>query len=452
MPERPGFSSRISFLKSGENAILDLFFLVRLDMFSLDSFHFGRKISFIMRWRILQIFNRYLEFGGEEAVVQRMTPVLRKVYDVEDFAGSTRDFLGNSLVSKLQAPFRAWYNPSVARQLRRAQRQKAFDFWQVHNVFPGLSPSVYFEAARLGIPVIHFLHNYRLGCVNGLFLNHGNPCHRCLDGNFWPSFFTGCWRDSRLISGWAGLILFSLRKYRLYEKMAGWIALSHHQKSLCVQMGIPESRIHIVPHFHTLKQDPPAPCPEGDVLYLGRLSREKGVDLLLQAWSLVRAHGRKLQICGTGPEEEALRHLARSQGLTNVVFRGFMTGEDLEEVWRQTAFLVVPSIVPETFGMVVLEAWARRRACLSFRLGSLGELIEDNKDGRLVSPGSIEALGSAIQEMVDHPSGVESMGHLGADKLNQNFSEKIWLSRMEKVYQDFAPMGRAGTNVSIEVV
>jgi glycosyltransferase involved in cell wall biosynthesis len=129
-----------------------------------------------------------------------------------------------------------------------------------------------------------------------------------------------------------------------------------------------------------------------------------------------------------------------------------MTGEDLEEVWRQTAFLVVPSIVPETFGMVVLEAWARRRACLSFRLGSLGELIEDNKDGRLVSPGSIEALGSAIQEMVDHPSGVESMGHLGADKLNQNFSEKIWLSRMEKVYQDFAPMGRAGTNVSIEVV
>lgn len=391
-----------------------------------------------MRWRILQIFNRYLNFGGEEAVVNRMTPVLRKEYDVEDFTGSTRDFLGDSLVSKFQVPFRAWYNPSVARQLRGVQKQKAFDFWQVHNVFPGLSPSVYLEAARRGIPVIQFLHNYRLGCVNGLFLNHGSPCHRCLTGNFWPSFFTGCWRNSRLISGWAGLILFSLRKYRLYEKIAGWVALSHHQKSLCVQMGIPESRIHVVPHFYTLHQTPPAPCPEGDVLFLGRLSKEKGVDLLLKAWNQVRSGGRHLQICGTGPEEESLRKLVPALGLKNVYFRGFVTGNALEEIWRQSAFVVIPSIVPETFGMVVAEAWARHRPCLAFRLGSPAEIIENDRDGRLVEPGSVQALGAAMQSMIDHAPMVGAWGDAGAKKLSRDFSEQLWLSRMREVYQGVA--------------
>jgi len=390
-----------------------------------------------VRWRILQIFNRYLHFGGEEAVVNRMTPVLRKEYDVEDFTGSTRDFLGNTFTSRAQAPFRAWYNPSVARQLHFRQARKPFDFWQIHNVFPGLSPAVYLEAARLNIPIVHFLHNYRLGCVNGLFLNHGEPCQRCIDGNFWPSFLTGCWRNSRLISGWAGLILFFLQKYRLYEKVAAWVALSHHQKELCVRMGISAKRIHVVPHFYVLNRPAPAPAPspKGDILYLGRLSAEKGVDLLLKAWNQVRSGGRHLQICGTGPEEEGLRRMVPALKLKNVHFRGFVTGDALEEIWRQSAFVVIPSIVPETFGMVVVEAWARHRPCLAFRLGSPAEIIENDRDGKLVEPGSVQALGGAMQSMIDHAPMVGAWGDAGAKKLSRDFSEQLWLSRMREVYQ-----------------
>jgi len=385
------------------------------------------------RLRILQIFNRYIHYGGEEASVFRIGDALQEQHQVEYFFGSTVEFLGPGLSRRLTAPLRAFHDPTVAAMLRRYQELGKFDLWQIHNVIPGLSPSVYATAFRLKVPVIHFLHNYRFGCVNGLFLNHGQPCQRCIGGNFWPAFQTACWRDSRLISGWQALILLELRRRNLFRKVQSWIALSESHKALHIKMGIPEAKISVVPHFYEAPETPPASSPHGPALFLSRLSPEKGGQELLEAWAKISPTGRELWIAGTGPQESSLRKQAAS--LRNVRFLGFLSREQQNKVWADCAFAVIPSIVPETFGMIVLEAWARQRPVIVHRMGALAETVEDGINGLVVDPGKPELLAGAIENLGLHPGKIQDMGMAGWKKLHASFGKSRWSARMNFLYE-----------------
>ena len=387
------------------------------------------------RLRILQIFSRYLQYGGEEGSVFRIGDALQDAHDVEYFIGSTQDLLGPAPFDFLKIPFRSWYNFTAAQRLRRYQEIGQFDLWQIHNVFPGLSSSVYQTAFDLQIPIVHFLHNYRMSCTNGFFINHGSPCERCIHGNFWPALQTACWRDSHLASGMTGLILRRFRSMRLFEKVSAWIALSHASKAKHIQMGMPEERIHVVPHFYEPPGPPPPSCPSGDVLFLGRLSPEKGVDFLLKAWAQIETGTRKLVIAGTGPEESKLRKLAADLHLRNVEFTGFLQPEQQEKFWRKSAFFVAPSIWDEPFGMVVLEAWSKGRPVVGFAKGSFPEMISEGHDGTLAREVTPQALAERISFLLKNPSLVESWGRHGLAKLEHFASKTRWISSMEAVYQ-----------------
>ena len=392
------------------------------------------------RLRILQIFSRYIHFGGEEGSVFRIGDALQDFHDVEYFIGSTKDLLGSDIQSKIRAPINAYYNLPIAQRLRKYQEVGNFDLWQIHNVLPGLSPSVYQAAFDLKVPVVHYLHNYRMGCTNGFFLNHGQPCERCLGGNFWPAFQTACWRNSHLISGLMGLILRRVRSIGTFHKVAAWISISDFQKKKHVAMGIPADRIHNIHHFYESSTPPPPASLSGDTLFLGRLSREKGVDLLLRAWAKVRNANRRLVIAGTGPEESSLKNLASDLNLTNVVFTGFLDKEQQVSLWSNSSALVVPSIWDEPFGMVVLEAWAKERPIIAYAKGALPELIRHGVTGLLADPFSVEALAKNIQELIDKPDLGPRLGKAGNLRLKNEFNRTLWLSRIESVYQKVVPV------------
>jgi glycosyltransferase involved in cell wall biosynthesis len=392
------------------------------------------------RLRILQIFSRYIHFGGEESSVFRIGDALQQNHDVEYFIGSTKEFLGTDIPSKIRAPFHAYYNLPIAQRLRKYQEIGDFDLWQIHNVIPALSPSVYQAAFDLNVPVVHYLHNYRMGCTNGFFLNHGQPCERCLGGNFWPAFQTACWRNSRLISGFMGLILRHVRSIGTFHKVAAWISISDFQKKKHVEMGIPANHIHNIYHFYDSSAPPPPTSPSGDTLFLGRLSREKGVDLLLRAWAIVKNRNRRLVIAGTGPEESFLKKLASDLNLANVVFAGFLDKEQQVSLWSNSSTLVVPSIWDEPFGMVVLEAWAKERPVVAYAKGALPELIQHGVNGLLADPFSVEALAKNIQELIDKPDFGPRLGKAGNLRLKDEFNRTLWLSRIESVYHKVVPV------------
>jgi len=391
------------------------------------------------RLRILQIFSRYIQFGGEESFVHTFRDASLPFHDVTDYQGSTTELLGRSVFSSLTLPIQTWHNTKVAQDLASLQKDNRFDLWVVHNVLPALSPSVYQTAFNLKVPIVHYLHNYRMGCTNGFFLNHGQPCERCLGGNFWPAFQTACWRNSHFISGFMGLILRRIRSIGTLHKVAAWVALSQAQRAKHVEIGIPKDRIHVVPHFYEPKGDAIPPCPNGNVLFLGRLSPEKGVDHLLRAWKLVRSKGRKLIIAGDGPEKERLQNQARELGLADVEFVGFLNREEQRAVWAKTSFSVIPSIWSEPFPLTFLEAWTQDRTFVANRLGAMAEVVTEGKDGILAEPFSAESMSSKIQHLIDHPELCTMMGSAGKGRILNEFNRTLWLSRIESVYEKVVP-------------
>lgn len=401
---------------------------------SLESMPTGSKPL-----RILQIFSRYKEYGGEEGSVYRIADALHKGFDVGFFLYSTADLFSGGLVNRGIGALKAFANWTIVDQFRRLQQIGQYDCWLIHNVFPAMSPSVYELAFDLGVPVIQYLHNYRMGCINGFFLNHGEPCQRCMHGNFLPALQTACWRDSHLQSGMMAAIMMRTRRMDLFTKIHHWIAISEAQKLEHVRMGIPAEKITVIPHFFTTKE-PPEPYPEqGDVLFIGRLSPEKGVNRLLRAWSRVQHLGRTLWIVGDGPESQRLKDLTRELSLRNVQFTGFLEKGQTRAIWEKAACSVVPSIWKEPFGMVVLEAWARGRPVVAHRLGALPEIIRHDRDGFLVTPDHPEELAEAILEILEHPDRGESMGKEGFRRLEHDFSQDLWFRRIRGVFSGLTP-------------
>jgi glycosyltransferase involved in cell wall biosynthesis len=386
------------------------------------------------RLRILQIFNRYLQYGGEEGIVTQIGEALREIHDVENFFYSTAEATGTSVWSKLQIPWKSAYNTDVLSKLRHYQKKGRFDLWQIHNIFPVMSPVVYHQALEWEIPIVHYLHNYRLSCVNGFFLNHGQPCQRCLSGNFWPAFQTACWRDSRLQSGWMGLITNHIRRLPLFERVFRWIAVSEAQKREHARMGIPADKIKVIHHFLDVEAPPLPPSKSPTAIFVGRLSLEKGVEKLLEAWKRVEGGERKLLILGDGPERSNLERKARE--LKGVEFIGFVTKRDQPSYWREALFSVVPSIWMEPFGMTVLESWSNGRPVVGHAIGALPELIREGVDGILADPESVEDLARKLDGLLSNPKQAGAMGLAGRQHLEDYFSHRRWLKEISVIYDE----------------
>jgi glycosyltransferase involved in cell wall biosynthesis len=126
-----------------------------------------------------------------------------------------------------------------------------------------------------------------------------------------------------------GVILQKMRNDDVFRQVRRWVTPSENQKNIHIRMGLPASRIDVVPYYLSVDTPPPPPAPQGGVLFLGRLSPEKGVDVLLRAWAHVSSKGRPLLIAGTGPEEARLKQLAAELQLQNVRWLGFVPRRDL---------------------------------------------------------------------------------------------------------------------------
>jgi glycosyltransferase involved in cell wall biosynthesis len=398
------------------------------------------RSSFVVHMNILQIFNRYQQLGGEEIMVKHIGDCLRKQHKLDQFIGSTAEMLGNSFHQRLLAPLKAIHNRTAARSLRRRHQEERYNLWLVHNVFPGLSPSVYQVAQELDVPIVQYLHNFRMSCANGFFLNHGEICTRCISGNFTPAFLTACWRDSRIASGTMAIVLTRIRLMNVFGQISKWIATSNAQKSLHEKMGIDGRRITVVPHFIAKPKAPPPYEKDGYLLFVGRLSREKGVQTLLQAWERVGEPARRLVIAGVGPEESALRAYCVANSLKNVQFAGFIPEWQQRSLWAGALALIVPSVWFETFGSVVLQAWSHARPTLVSDIGALPELIEDGSTGRVFAPGDPVHLAEVLGEVMSNPGYAEEMGNRGYKRVIEEFSQEVWLNRINCVLAKFGTL------------
>lgn len=343
--------------------------------------------------RVLQVHNRYREPGGEDVVVAAEAQLLRD-------AG--HEVLAH-VVTNPQPPARAAgalalapWNPWAARRLREVAVEYRPDIAHVHNTWFSLSSAVLAPLRRLDIPTVMTVHNYRFMCANAQLFRADAPCELCVGTHPWHAVRYRCYRDSAAASAVAATAIALNTRLQLWERNVDlFLALSEFSKRRLVAAGLPETQIRVKPNFVSDPGPRPHPPSESDkVLYVGRISREKGLETVLQVWQSA-PHGLELLVLGEGPGRAELE----ARRWDRVRFLGQLPPDAVRAQMLRARALVFPSKMYEGQPMVTLEAFAAGLPVVANDHGSAGEELGHMPEW-LVSPGDPGAWRNALGRLV----------------------------------------------------
>jgi glycosyltransferase involved in cell wall biosynthesis len=347
---------------------------------------------------ILTVHNYYQHQGGEEGVFQSESELLEENGHQVWRYTLTNDRIGE--MSSLSLLGKTLWNHQVYRELRSLIRQEQIQLAHFHNTFPLISPSAYYACKAEGIPVIQTCHNYRLLCANGMFLREGKVCEDCLDKLLpLPSIQHKCYRNSQIASIGTATMLTTHRLAKTWShKVDKYIALTEFARQKLIQGGIPPQKIVVKPNF--VNPDPGFGDGNGGyALFVGRLSQEKGIDLLLSAWEQIK-DTIPLKIVGDGPLGDRVEAAASSQSGIDRVGRKSM--KEVYTLMKGAAFLVFPSRWYEGFPRTIIESFAVGTPVIAANLGSMSTLITPKRTGLHFQAGNVEDLVAKVLWAINH--------------------------------------------------
>ncbi|HEY7611684.1 MAG TPA: glycosyltransferase family 4 protein [Gemmatimonadales bacterium] len=382
--------------------------------------------------RILIGHNRYLQPGGEDSVAAAEAALLRAHgHDVVLYTKHNEEV---ARLGAARAAARAVWNGETYRELDRLLCDAPVDVAHFHNTFPLISPAAYYACRARGTPVIQTLHNYRLICPTATLLREGKPCSDCVGRRVpWPGVAHKCYRGSRSASAAVALMLTSHRLAGTWTRLVTrYVAISEFVRSKYVQGGLPASRITVKPNF--VAPDPgPGRRSGGYAVFVGRLSPEKGIATLLEAWSRPDA-ALPLWIVGDGPMAADVRAAAAAS--PRIRWLGPRPPEETRAIIGDAATLVFPSIWPETFGLVLVEAFACGVPVVASALGAPADLVTSQATGFLVPPGDAGALLERAQWLWKNHDAAASMGRRARSTYETKYTAEVNYLDLMRVYRE----------------
>lgn len=340
----------------------------------------------------------------------------------------------------LAAAARMVWSPQSRRGLASAIDKFRPDIIHAHNIYHQLSPSILAAARRAGVPVVMTLHDYKLACPSYQMLDHGRPCAACVGHSTLPAVRRRCKSGSL---GGSSLLALESGIHRLtnaYDSIAALISPSRFLADVMRRAGVPDHRLHVVPHFVLVDERGRPRTPRaGGVVFAGRLSHEKGVDTLVRA--AAQTPELTVHIAGDGPERSMLEALAATYGANNVRFHGRLAKEELLDLVATTAAMVVPSRWYENQPMTILEAYAVGVPTIVTSMGGMPELVDDGVDGFIVPPDDPAALAAAMIKLAGDLDRATAMGRAGQEKLLGTHSQDAHLKAVQDIYD--AVIGRS---------
>lgn len=347
--------------------------------------------------KVLLCHNYYQRQGGEDhsfldesrLLESRGHQVLRYTLHNESI-----DRMGRVRVS-----LRTIWHRHVYRELRELLQTERPAVAHFTNTFPLISPAAYYASHAAGVPVVQALRNYRLLCPNALFLRDGKPCEDCLARRVtFPAVIHKCYRSSRAASLVVTTMLGFHRAIGTWShEVDRYFTPSEFARRKYIQGGFPADRIEVKPNF--VHPDPgPGSGAGGYALFVGRLSPEKGIDALLEAW--VRHSPRlPLKIIGDGPMADDVSAAIRL--CPRIEWLGRRPIAEVMNSIGDARMLIFPSLAYETFGRTAIEAFAKGTPVLASDAGATAELVTPGVNGFHFECGNAAALAEAVDQLAD---------------------------------------------------
>jgi len=325
--------------------------------------------------KVLVAHNRYrsaLPSGENVAVEEEISALERAGVQVVPYLRSSDEITELPMLRQLAVPFLPIHSPAAVADVRRLIDEHRVDVVHLHNPYPFISLSVVRTAHDLGVPVVVTLHNHRHSCVRGSFFRDGHACTLCQGRTIpWPAVRHGCYRDSRVQS--VPMVAALAAHRRDQRAVDRWIALSDPVADSILASGL-TSPERVVVRPNSVRDPGPAGPPGRGLLFVGRLTVEKGLQVLLQAWQLAHRPFGTLIVVGEGPLAREAAQVAAADPTVRVM--GRLDPEAVAKQIRAAAALVVPSTAPEALPLVVLEAYAHGRPVLASDRGGLAAAVD----------------------------------------------------------------------------
>jgi len=387
--------------------------------------------------KILMAHNRYLEPGGEDISFRMEADMLRRNgCEVVTYEDDNRRIAG---LGALRTATRSIWSPETCRRVRTVLRETRCDIVHVQNFFPLISPSIYYAARAEGVPVVQSLRNYRLMCPIGTLYRDGRVCEDCVGRAFpWASVRHGCYRDSNVASGAVAAMLAVNRIFGTWAHMIdAYIALSPNMRDRFVRGGLPAHRIFVKSNF--LHPDPRPGAGDGNfALFAGRLSPEKGIGTLLEAWKTV-GHELPLKVVGAGPLEPGA---TGRKAPANVDFLGWRPEEEVLNLMGAARLVIIPTEWYEGQPRTAIEAFAKAAPVIASDIGAMAELVDDGCNGLLFPPGDAVALAARVRWALGNRDAMTEMGARARYDFERKFTADANFGTLTDIYARAAAIRR----------
>ena len=353
-----------------------------------------------------------------------------------DYFEPDKELANLGLWNGLKAAARVIFNVQAQKRLERLIDDVQPDVAHVHGVYHHLSPSVLWTLKKKKIPVVFTLHEYKILCPAYLFLDgKGNVCEKCQGKYFWHCILNRCFRQSIPASILVSVESGFHRLLNTYIKTVDrFLSPSQFLMNKMIQYGYAAEHIQWLPYTIPIEEYQPNYNHKGYFVYVGRLSREKGILELVHAMKHVPE--AQLKVIGTGRLQDEIDTFIQASGLKNVEMMGYQQGEALRNLVRNAQFVAVPSVVYDNSPLSIYEAFAHGKPVVGATIGGIPELIDEDKDGFLFQSGNENELVDCIRRMTEKsPEEIKKMGEHARQKAVHLFAPEQHIEKILDIYK-----------------
>jgi glycosyltransferase involved in cell wall biosynthesis len=312
------------------------------------------------------------------------------------------------------------------------------DVIYLHNIHNPYVVSILSELA----PVVKFVHDHEFYCPKGIRILNDNLCCNarslvCFMNALRGNGFRCMGRRSQIAIIAKKTKQLVLNK-RIHRKVDTFIVASHHMKQNLISLGFEGDIIKVIPYFTEIRENVTELAGDRNILYAGRISPEKGIDIFIDVLSTVNVDFRFV-IVGEGNQEYVtyIREKVREYNLSDRVdFVGWIDNEDLDDYYAKSAFLVVPSIWPEPFGIVGIEAMAHSRPVLAFDVGGIPEWLDNGKTGFLIERGNKTDFARRIELLLKDESLRGELGQNAYKRSSALYNKANHIEKLLSIFHD----------------
>lgn len=351
-----------------------------------------------MKKNVLMVHNFYQIGGGEHTVFHNEVELLKKNgHKVITYTRDNKE-ISNSIFKKMLLPFTTIWSFKTYRNIKRIIKKEHIDIVHCHNTFPLISPSVYYAARKMHIPVVQTIHNFRFICPKAIFYRDSKICEECLLKNsFKPALKHSCYRDSKVQTRVVTTMLKVHRKLKTYNKI-NYIFLTDFNKSKFDKLiNINGKNIFIKPNFVEKKYDFKRPKKLSNTfVFMGRLDENKGIKFLVDSWKEIKDY--ELHIYGDGAYKDYVEKAAKENN--NIKYYGFQDQKVIFKDLTESYGLIMPSAWYEGFPMTIAETYSLSIPVLSSDIGNQASIVSIAKAGCLYKLNDTNSFKEKLNDIV----------------------------------------------------